>query len=185
MLIFCSTRENPFLPANFVQRLEQSYDAKFALQEIEGEFLNVAGRNFFDIDVLAAMLTLVAKPIERQRNAISIWRKPVIGARYIAGGDLAWGEKGAFSCFQVMDLQSGEIVAELHARMKSDDVAYEAVKLCQYYNDAYTGVENNSEGKSIVDKMVALGYGNRMFYQDWDNKHPSKPGWHTNETTRP
>lgn len=38
-LIRSSTRENRFLPADFVHSLEQSYTRRFARQEIEGEFL--------------------------------------------------------------------------------------------------------------------------------------------------
>ena len=38
-LIHSSTRENAFLPPDFVRSLSESYTARFARQEIEGEFL--------------------------------------------------------------------------------------------------------------------------------------------------
>jgi phage terminase large subunit-like protein len=45
-IIRSSTRDNPFLPPDFVASLEQAYTSEFARQEIEGEFMEPAGALF-------------------------------------------------------------------------------------------------------------------------------------------
>jgi phage terminase large subunit-like protein len=45
-VIRSSTRENPYLPADFVSRLEQQYTATWQQQEIEGEFCELEGALF-------------------------------------------------------------------------------------------------------------------------------------------
>lgn len=45
-LIFCSSRDNPFLPSDFVSTLEASYVGAFAKQEIEGLFVAFEGLVF-------------------------------------------------------------------------------------------------------------------------------------------
>ena len=185
-LILCSTRDNPFLPLDFIATLEESYGAEFALQEIEGRFVVVGGRNFFDTEILKELALATEEPTESHLGStIRIWKRPFTTGRYVAGGDLAWGEKGSFSCMSIMDWQTGEVVAELYGRLSSDEVAQQATELCRTYNYAYVGMENNSEGRNIVEKMVELGYGSRMYWQDWDRKDPSRPGWNTNTQTRP
>jgi hypothetical protein len=84
----------------------------------------------------------------------------------------------------IEDWQTGEQVAELYGRLPPDEMAQEAVKLCQEYNDAYVGMERNGEGRYVVEKMVELGYGDRMFYKDWNISHPETPGWQTDKANR-
>jgi len=45
-VIRSSTRDNPFLPADFVKRLEQQYTQQWQRQEIEGEFCELEGTLF-------------------------------------------------------------------------------------------------------------------------------------------
>jgi len=186
-LIPCSARENPFLPKQTLEQMEESYTDVFAQQEIEGLFVIVSGTAFFDQDRLKQMLVNVMKPAETRGGMVSIWHLPVVGGKYFAGGDLAWGTTGAFSCLTILDWQTGVQMAEIYGRPERDEMAQASVDLCREYNDAYVGMENNSEGMSIVEKMVDLGYKRRMFYSDWEkprNKR-EKPGWHTDSRTRP
>ena len=149
---------------------------------------------FFDADALLGMLDDCTEPRQQRVGKtestghswkVSIWRKPVVAAKYVAGGDLCWGETGAYSCLTVVDWQTGEQVAEMHGRLPEDEMAQEAFNLCTEYNKAYLGVENNGEGVNVVNKLVELGYGKRMFYEDREAKEPKKPGWNTNSSTRP
>jgi len=45
-VIRSSTRDNPFLPANFVSRLESQYSRQWQRQELEGEFCELQGSIF-------------------------------------------------------------------------------------------------------------------------------------------
>lgn len=185
-LITCATRENPYLTKAFVARLEEAYADDFKLQELEGQFVIVGGRTFFHIDSLKDMIPGCQEPVEmRSGGAVRVWKKPYIGGRYVAGGDLSWGETGAYSVLTIADWQTGEQVAEIYGRLHDDEMALETIWLCQEYNNAYVGVENNSEGINTVYKMVELGYGNRMYWEDTDHVPRMKPGWHTGPGTRP
>tara|TARA_Y100000310_G_scaffold277259_1_gene294892 strand:- start:1458 stop:2765 length:1308 start_codon:yes stop_codon:yes gene_type:complete len=183
-MINVSARDNPFLPKDFIKRLQESYSHDFALQEIEGEFVLVGGNPFFDTERLKDMLNECEEPHDVARGLLSYWKPPGVGLKYLAAGDLAWGEKGAYSCFVVVDWQTMEQVAELHGRPAGDDCAREAVDLCKMYNNAFVGVEANGEGQSIVTKMVELGYGLHMFHRKKGDSR-STPGWITDPTNRP
>lgn len=186
-LYIVSSRQNPYLPPSFIRKLEESYqEREFALQEIEGQFVVTGGRAYFALDALKAMLDDVQEPREtRLGGAVKIWKKPYVAGKYVAGGDCAWGETGAYSVLVIIDWQTGEQVAELYGRLKEDEMAQETVNLLTEYNRAYAGVENNGEGKNVVNKMVDLRYGNRMYYTDHEAKYPEKPGWQTDAGTRP
>ena len=140
---------------------------------------------YFDASSLERLRQDVRLPVATREGIVHIWRSPVVGRRYVAGGDLAWGEKGAYSCLRVLDWQTSEVVAEILGRPSPDDMALAAVRLCREYGDAYAGVERNGEGVVVVEKMVQLGYGGRMFYADHDSRRPERPGWQTTPATRP
>lgn len=183
----CSTRDNPYLPPDFIAKLEASYSAEFQLQEIEGQFVPVSGRPFFHIASLQEMLKDCQDPREeRYGGLIKIWKPPAVAGRYVAFGDCAWGEKGSYSCTTVWDWQTGEQMAELHGRPPLEEAALRNVELGRLYNDAYTGIEANGEGKVVVNKMVDLGYGSRMYHRedDWETEE-SHRAWITSGQTRP
>lgn len=185
----CSARENPFLPKEFLRRLEESYAGDFALQEIEGQFVIIGGKAFFASDALKELLEYVEAPRETLLGgAVRVWKRAMVSGKYVAGGDLAWGETGAYSCLTVLDWATGDAVAEIHGRLAADEMALEAVKLCRQYNDAYALVEANGEGINIVNRMVDLGYGPRMYSRDGPASRPSshsRYGWITDGVTRP
>ena len=135
---------------------------------------------FFAGDTLREMLAECVDPIEtRMGGLVKIWKRPKVATKYVAGGDIAWGEKGAYSALIISDWQTGEQVAEIHGRPPLDEAASAIVDLCREYNDAYVGIENNSEGVNVCQKMVDLGYLGRMY------RTKDKPGWTTTSITRP
>ena len=181
-----SSRDNPFLPPEFVKNLEESYPNDFALQEIEGQFIIVGGTSFFMVDRLKDFLNDCEEPREtRLGGAVKIWKPAVVAGKYIAGGDLAWRETGAYDCLTIWDWQTMEQVAEIHGRIPEDEMALESFKLMKEYNDAYVGLERNGEGINVVNKVEELGYKNRMFFKDWASSNPISPGWQTDSKTRP
>ena len=184
-MVQVSSRENWFNPAEYVPDLEDSYEGEFAQQEIEGAFVIVGGTAFFDGDRLRAMLKDTLEPMEVRQGCVSIWEKPNVAGKYFAGGDLAWGRTGAYSCLSIFDCQTGVQMAEIHGRLEKDEMAQMSVELCQEYNNAFVGMENNGEGRTIVNTMVEMGYRQNMYHQDWKGKREI-PGWRTHgATTRP
>lgn len=141
---------------------------------------------FFKREALVAMLGDCPEPLEmRQGGLVRIWRRPVVAGRYVAFGDCAWGEKGAYSCLVVADWQTGEQVAEIYGRPSLDEAALANVTLCREYNDAYCGIEDNGEGAEVVLKMKALGYGPRMYCRTPEHKDAGRRSYHTGADTRP
>ena len=141
---------------------------------------------FFNQIALGSMIEGCSDPMEtRLGGLVRIWKPRVIGARYIVGGDVSWGETGAYSCVPMIDWQTGEQVAEIYGRPNLDELAEQIVLLSREYNNAFCGIESNGEGINVVDKMVGLGYGEHMYWRDWQSKTQRKPGWLTDKHTRP
>lgn len=193
-LIHWSARDNPYLTPDFIRHLQESYAGDFALQEIEGEFVVVGGNMFFNRESVQELVRFVEDPIEdRLGGIIKVWAKPFRTGRYIAGGDLAWGETGAYSYLPIAEFPSMEQVAEIHGRLSKEEMAYQAVELLKEYNEAYVGMEANSEGRHVVDLMIELGYEHRMYDRGRQQitlagrprDGESQPGWLTDRTTRP
>jgi hypothetical protein len=183
--------DNPFILPDLVDRQARSWGESFTAQERYAEFVEMGKTAYFDIDSVFELAKDAMEPIETRRGLVKIWRKPVVGGRYIAGGDLAWGEKGAYSCVTIWDAMTWDQVAEIHGRPQRDEMAQETFDLCTEYNQAYLVMENNGEGANIVNKLArrlsegGLGYpSKRMFYQDHESVNPVKPGWTTSEGNR-
>ena len=163
---------------------------------ILAKFTPSAGRNYFDLAAIDVLGRGVLPPIASVRgDAIKVWEARVVGGRYVAAMDCAWGEKGAYDVLTIADFQTGAQVAEIYGRLSDDEMAQESVGLLTMYNRAYVGVEVNSEGRHVVDKMLELGYGDRMYHRDVapdpqmflqnGQRPPRKPGWLTDGATRP
>ena len=144
-------------------------------------------RMYFNADAVSSMSEDIIDPRETQKGgAVRIWKKPVVAGRYVAGGDFAWGEQGAYDVLMVFDWQTGEQVAEVYGRLDDDEMAQESVNLLTEYNRAWFAGERNGEGRHVIDKMVDLGYGDRMYHtaDDWRENEQHR-GWLTSPQTRP
>lgn len=187
MMFHASARDNPFLPPDFIRRLEESYaDKEFALQEIEGQFVIVGGKPFFHLDALRIMRADLIAPTETKEGCVSVWKQPIVAGKYVAGCDPCWGQTGSYACTVILDWQTGEQVAEIHGRLQPDEMAQKTVDLCTLYNKAFLGIEANGEGRNAVAKAIALSYGSRMYHrhEDWLHRE-DKQGWFTDAGTRP
>ena len=144
-------------------------------------------RSFFDPAACTEMRDYdCMEPRETRQGVIKVWRKPVVAARYVGFGDVAWGEKGAYSVFVLEDFQSRDQVAEVYGRPTLDENALLIHNLVAEYGRVYFGIEANGEGRKVVDKLIELGDGDKMFHRDpdWRNK-PEKRGYWTDDHNRP
>jgi hypothetical protein len=136
---------------------------------------------YFKRSVLIAMRDDEKEPKETGKGGlILIWKQPMVARKYIAFGDVAWGDKGAYSCVTISDWTTMEQVAEIYGRPGLDELAEVTAGLCKVYNSAYTGIEANGEGIQVINKMIELGYGHRMYHhgKDWRNNEKHR-GWYT------
>jgi len=146
---------------------------------------------FFDPDSVMIILKKCTEPEYRLGGLVRIWRPPVVGDRYLGGGDVCWGHASAYSCFPIADWQTGIQVAEIYGRPDHDEYAQAIADLTTEYNKAYFGIEANGEsversGLNVINKLIDLGLGNRMYHHgaDWRD-NPSHRGCLTTGATRP
>ena len=163
----------------------QVSDRKWA-QEFEGDFLG-SGNTVVDNNVLKESKDYLIEPIKKEGD-LWIWKEPVPGRMYIIGADIAGGEGSDYSAAQVLDLLTGEQVAEYKSQIDLMKYANLLVELGNYYNEAYLAPENTGLGLGVVQKIVhEIGYSN--LHQEENVKTMRKKklnyGWTTSGKSRP
>ncbi|NCC88485.1 MAG: hypothetical protein EOM05_11600, partial [Clostridia bacterium] len=138
-------------------------DADLFMQEYPStpeEAFIATGRPRFDRKALSSYQTVTKPPIMRgylmekdgvvkfnedAKGYISIWKKPDPSCTYCIGADVAEGLiNGDYSCGIVSESNSFDFVAMWHGHIDPDLFGSELVKLGNYYNNAYIGVESNN-----------------------------------------
>lgn len=172
------------------------------------------GRPVFDHKALMRMPTVAGQsgeleqleddgPIKRivfkpnDRGALTIWKRPLAGRRYVGGGDPSKGidvsvrKKGEDPDFSVgffIDADTGEQVAMLRARIRPIVFAEYFALVGKWYNYAFLVPESNDAG--FIDALVRTKYPLASIYQrqrDPTDKRPAtieEIGFETNPLTR-
>jgi hypothetical protein len=98
---------------------------------------------------------------------IEVYRQPIPGRTYGMGVDSATGRGTDYTSAHVIDMSSGEIVAEMHARIESPRAAFQVWWLGTWYNNALIAVERQGGyGDAII---YALRDGNNMIRNPYTN----------------
>jgi hypothetical protein len=125
-----------------------------------------SGETFLGDDELKWLYSTIQAPILREgfdRN-VWLWKQPLSEHKYVMSADVARGDGKDFSTFHIIDLMTGEIVAEYKGKIAPDrfgDLLYEyGVK----YNKALLCPENNSFGYATIIRLRDLNYP-KMYYQ--------------------
>ena len=162
------------------------------------------GRPKFSIKALKKYQTITRKPrrgylqkdangrvafIDDSKGYVSIWKEPEPNGFYCLGADVAEGlVKGDYSCAIVGDPSTFDIVAMWHGHIDADLFGLEIIKLANYYNQAYVGVENNNHGLTTLSTIKKEEYWNLFFSKSYDkisDKITQKLGWTTSIRTKP
>lgn len=124
-----------------------------------------------------------------EKGYLSIWQEPESDKFYCIGADTAEGlVTGDYSCAVAGDSETFDIVAMWHGHIDPDLFGIELIKLGEYYNSAYIGVENNNHGLTTLTTMKKNEYWNIYFSKSYDriaDKVTQKIGWSTNVRTKP
>jgi hypothetical protein len=168
--------------------------AREIAQEYECKFLE-SGNTFLDSDSFDIIEKNITEPMIIEKD-LWVWRRPEHGSRYLIGADVARGDGVDYSAFNVLDIETCEVVAEYRGKMKTNEFGHYLVDVAKKYNDAIIAPEANSFGDSVVQSIIEDQYENLYFsarggFQGyttiWESKSDrnARPGFNTTATSRP
>lgn len=86
--------------------------------------------------------------------ALTVWRLPEAGHRYVVGGDPAQGNPTSDdSAACVLDAETGEQCAELRGKIEMTAFGGYLILLCRWYNKASVMVEENNHGHTVLKHL--------------------------------
>jgi len=125
-----------------------------------------SGETFLGDDELKWLFSMITPPKMREghdRN-IWIWKTPFSEHKYIISADIARGDGKDYSAFHVIDLMTGEVVAEYKGKIPPDKFGELLSEWGHKYNRALLIPENNSFGYATIIKLRDMNYP-KMYYQ--------------------
>ena len=137
---------------------------KMAMQECDAEFLS-SGDTFIDSEVLNYVRENIEEPVETRGPTKSywIWKYPHEVGNCVVIVDTSRGDGADSSAVQVLDLLTGDQIAELKEDLLPKDLARVAVAIATEYNGALLIVENTGIGQTTCSYVEDSGYQN-VFY---------------------
>jgi len=173
----------------FRRQKQRDHGAKFPQEFPEDPytcFLS-SGLRFFTEDVISQALDGTIEPIEvREDGKIKIFKRPVVGRRYVAGADAGEGlEESDYSTMVLIDFEQSEVVATMQGRWRPEIFAKKICSMGDEYFKAALGIERNNHGHSVINTAYnTLHYGNLYRERKPDGK-AGEIGWLTTGRTRP
>lgn len=173
---------------------------KFA-QEYELEFL-ASGRLVFDQEVILKQKKNILKEgdivkldngqdwMVKTEDKLRIYKPPVAGRMYVAGGDCSEGvEGGDYSTCTIIDRTSGEEVAFFKGLEAPDKFAELLDRWGRKYNNAMMVIEINNHGLTVVTELKKRIYPTMYFrpskFETIASPWSDRLGWRTTKVTRP
>lgn len=175
----------------YEDQVRQLGNKKKVAQELLCEFLS-SGDTFLPDETMTQLLgDQVTPSYEGPRNNVWCWKSPDAGKKYLLAGDVARGDAADSSTFQIVEIDSGEIVAEYSGKLRPDKFALLINEYGLKYNKAFVAVESNTFGFQTNLDLVKLGYPH-LYYDKMPKNNiwgftpneKSKPGFITGKESR-
>jgi hypothetical protein len=151
-------------------------------QEVLGKFL-ASGNTFIDaihIEGMEKFAESCPKPKTELGGKLQVWRDFIPGHHYAIGADCATGGGLDNSCAQVVDVDTGEQVAEYKGKVAEDQFATVLATLGYRYGTAVIAVElNSTAGGAVIMSLQKIQKYKRLYAGE-----DGKIGWNTNVRTR-
>ena len=170
-------KENPWLSFQYSTSGEVKYR-----QEILQDFV-VMGNSVFSRTVLEKVQEKVLNPIKegdlgvRNWKGLWYWVMPEKCHRYGVGMDVAKGTADDSTSIQVIDVDSGEQVAEYLGKISTKEASRLVYDLAKFYNHAYIYVECNSIGEAVFNELYYNYNYENMYKMKKINKHDKTMVW--------
>lgn len=148
------------------QCMQLGWDYRKIASELELSFV-ASGDTYIPSSILNTIGT--KDPIMKDYDdKLWIWEAPIQGEKYVAGVDVAYGDKKDSSTISVLKASTLEQVAEYDDNtIIVDKFANVVIEVAQLYNNALTNIERNAVGKVLIDKIIdKVGYAGLNLYRD-------------------
>jgi hypothetical protein len=173
-----------------------------AAQECDCDFVS-SGHTVVDGPLLLEYEAQCIEPIEKRGfdQGYWIWEYPDYSRDYMVVADVARGDGGDYSAFQVIDVQDVRQVAEYKGKLPPNEYGNMLVTVASEWNNALLAIENANIGWAAIQPALDRGYQNLHYtYKDdgytdahvqltkgYDMKDKSQmvPGVSTTMRTRP
>lgn len=143
----------------------RNMSARQIAQEYLCDFAS-SGDTFLGDDDIKWVYSCIRNPIDRvgfDRN-VWIWKYPLTENKYLMSADVARGDGKDYSTFHVIDLGTGEVVAEYRGKIAPDRFGDLLNEYALMYNKALLCPENNTYGYATIIRLRDLHYP-KMYYQ--------------------
>lgn len=197
--------DNPWFPSVLEMERQDSLakdDEEIYMHVWEGGYLSVQGRPVFQKGhTKKALLECwtpdkrmaleLGKFIENNSGELRVWFEPEDGKKYAIGADVAEGlEKGDYSCADVIDIATGQQVAQWHGHIAPDLFGHVIYALGIWYNKALVGVECNNHGLTTNVVLRDANYPNLYVQKAIDDgysgdREQTRIGWMTTSKSKP
>jgi len=143
--------QHPEYTQEWAQQTRKDIGEKRWYQEYECEFLGT-GNTFIEGEILRTLKDNFSRDFEiKYNNRMRIWKTPDPFREYLISVDVSLGVEKDHSAFQIIDLYSGEQVAEFYSNKTpvnefAQIIAYEG----ELYNTAYCVTERNGIGIELI-----------------------------------
>lgn len=129
----------------------------------------------------------IIEPIQKANDDhFWVWEYPRPEEIYVAGVDVAYGDRKDSSTIQILKASTLEQVAEYDCNcITVDNFAEVVIQICRMYNNCLVNIERNSVGKVLIDKLISkTGNIGINFYRDinqndLDSSYQTKDLYHT------
>lgn len=115
---------------------------------------------------------------------VQFWELPIVGRKYNIGVDPSDGEGSDSSDVDVWEDENDAQVAQFYGKVRPDDLAELTKMIAEFYNRAYTGIENNMLSTILFFVKIYDNYYYESKYDEKIQKKTKKIGWSTNVKTR-
>ena len=158
--------EHPDRDKSWFEKETRNMSRRDIAQELECSFL-ASGESVIhpdDIGRLEASATAPKYQTAFDRN-LWIWEEYQPGNTYLLVADVARGDGKDFSVFNIVKLETMEVVAEYQGKPNLDSFAALLSTTGREFGGCMLVVENNNIGFNILEKLIAMQYPN-LYYSE-------------------
>lgn len=206
--------KNEFFPIELPWTVHPEHDQKWfeeqkaGLIEAVGErgvaqellcSFHASGDTFVKTDVMDNLFKNIKDPIEKIGVGVSgrdeawIWKHPESDHRYVIGADVARGDGADYSAFNIIDIETDEVVCDFKGKCQPDKFAEYLIQFAEQFNNATICQELNNVGVVAAIKLKESGYTNLYYEKHQKNMYMSYmsedigdelPGFTTTQNSR-